>query len=127
MPAKYYKLILPLILFFVPVFFVSAQVIGQDGLSTAAQQAGFGTETDVYVIVTRWINGFLSIFMMVFLYFMITAGFTWMTSGGNAEKILTAKNTIKYSLIGILIAVTAYSLTRYLLLGLGATTGIVGQ
>ena len=125
MPAKYYKLIPALILFLVPVFFVSAQVIGQDGLSTAAQEAGFGTETNVYVIVTRWINGFLSIFMMVFLYFMITAGFTWMTSGGNAEKINTAKETIRYSLIGILIAVTAYSLTRYLLLGLGATTGIV--
>ncbi|OGY93371.1 MAG: hypothetical protein A2406_00055 [Candidatus Komeilibacteria bacterium RIFOXYC1_FULL_37_11] len=125
MLKKFYKLSLALFLFFVPVFFASAQVIGQDSLATAAQKAGFGGETDVYVIITRFINGFLSIFMMVFLYFIIAAGFTWMTSGGNAEKINTAKETIKYSLIGIVVALTAYSLARYVLFAMGATTGIV--
>ena len=40
MLKKFYKLFLALFLFFIPVFFVSAQVIGQDGLATAAQQAG---------------------------------------------------------------------------------------
>lgn len=127
MNLKYYKLIIALFLFMMPVFFVSAQIIGQDGLREAAGAAGFGPETNIYVITTRFINGFLSIFGIVLTYFILTAGFTWMTSGGNPEKINTAKETLKYSLIGVVIALTAYALARYILLALGSTTGVVGN
>lgn len=123
MKFKSYKLVGLLLMLFLPLAAL-ADVIGQGNLREAAGIAGFGQETDVYVIVTRFINGFLSIFMMVFTYFIISAGFSWMTSGGNAEKVLAAKNTIKNSLIGIVISLTAYALARYVMYALGATTGL---
>lgn len=116
-----YTLVLILILLPLAVFAIP----GREALDSAAGTAGFGTETDVYKVATNWINGFLSIFGMVFTYFMISAGFTWMTSGGNSEKVQSAKDTIKNSMWGLLIAVIAYSLMRYVLFVLAATTGAI--
>lgn len=122
MNFKNYRLALAFVLLLPAA--ASAQVLGQSGLDVAAGRAQFGTETDIYVVIARFINGFLSIFSMVFIYFIITAGFTWMTSGGNTEKILQAKKTLQYSLIGLMIAVSAYIITKYVLRALGTTTGV---
>ncbi|MBT4209653.1 MAG: hypothetical protein HOE19_01935 [Candidatus Komeilibacteria bacterium] len=123
MKFQKYKLTL-LSLLFTPLAVLAADIVGQAELREAATIAKFGMETDVYVIATRWINGFLSIFMMVFTYFVISAGFMWMTSGGNVEKVSAAKATLKNALIGLIVALTAYSLARYVMLALGQTTGI---
>lgn len=123
MNLKNYRLALAFVLL-LPISASAQEVLGQSGLRTAAGRAQFSTETDVYVVVGRFINGFLSIFGMVFTYFIITAGFNWMTSGGNAEKIMQAKKTLQYSLIGLMVAVMAYIITRYVLRALGSTTGV---
>lgn len=52
--------------------------------------------------------GILSVLML------IVAGFTWTTSGGNAERIGSAKKRIAGSLMGLLLAVLSYSLLNTL-------------
>ena len=124
MKLKKHKLLTTLFLLLWPIISL-AETIGQAELRETAQQAGFGTETNVYVITARFINGFLSIFMAVFTYFIISAGFMWMTSGGNADKVLSAKTTLKNALFGLILAFLAYAIARYVMLALGSTTGIV--
>jgi hypothetical protein len=124
MKFKNYILFLALISL-VPLVALAETVMGQAGLQQAALDAGFGMETNVYVIATRWINGFLSIFGMLSTYFIITAGFNWMTSGGNAEKVLAAKATLKNVLWGLIIGLMAYTLARFVLFALADTTGAV--
>jgi len=123
MKLKKYKLLIASYLILLPVV-VLAETPGLTELRQAAGIAGFGQETDPYVITVRWINGFLSIFTMTAVFFIVSGGFTWMTSGGNADKVLEAKNTIKNTLLGMSIALIAYSLTRYVLYVLAKTTGV---
>jgi len=121
MNLKKYKPIIVSVLVFFPLA-AFADIIGQDGLNVAADRANFNSDTNIYAVVARWINGFLSIFGIVSTYFLISAGFEWMTSGGNAEKIDKAKQTIKWVVLGVFIALIAYSLTRFILYALFATT-----
>jgi hypothetical protein len=126
MKLKNYKLILALLLLFIPTI-VFAQVIGQSGLDVAASGAGFVTDpqkASVSTVIVRVINGFLSIFAMVFTYFIISAGFSWMTSGGNAEKVLAAKTTLKNAFLGLLLILISYSLTLYITNALMVSTGL---
>ena len=74
MKLKNYKLVIALLLLFVPII-AFAQIIGQSGLDAAAGGAGFVTDpgrTSLGSVIVRVINGFLSIFAMVFTYFIIT-------------------------------------------------------
>ncbi|MFA6307516.1 MAG: hypothetical protein WCS88_02430 [Patescibacteria group bacterium] len=119
-----YKLSIFLLLIVLPIITLAAPI--DSGLDTAAREANFpmGEDADVYVVVGRWINGFLGAFMMFFTYFLVSAGFNWMTSGGNPEKVLAAKTSIKNALIGISIAFLAYILTRTVMMALGNATGV---
>ena len=44
---------------------------------------------------------------------LIYAGITYIMSSGNAEKLTKAKNTITYSIIGIIFAIAAFAITRF--------------
>ncbi len=45
---------------------------------------------------------------------LIIAGFTWMTSGGNPERITSAKKRIAGSLMGLFLAIMSYSILNLL-------------
>ena len=68
-------------------------------------------DTDVRVTVAniiRVILGFLGILSVVIILY---AGFTWMTSGGNEEKIKSAQKTLIAAVIGLAIIMSAYAIT----------------
>jgi len=46
---------------------------------------------------------------------LIYAGFLWMAAGGNDEQLTKAKNIIKASVIGIVIILGGYSISRFIL------------
>jgi len=48
------------------------------------------------------------------LLLFIFGGFTWMTSGGNEEKVKKAQNILKSAVLGILIIFTSYALLNLL-------------
>ena len=45
------------------------------------------------------------------LYFLVTAGYQYVTSGGNAEKTKKAGQTIIFASIGLVLVIFSYTLT----------------
>lgn len=46
---------------------------------------------------------------------IIIAGFTMVTSAGDADAIKKAKNTILYSVIGLIIVILAFTITHFVI------------
>jgi len=59
------------------------------------------------------LRAFLNFLGIVFLILMILAGYNWMTAEGNDEQIKKAKRTIKQALIGLIVAVSAWTLWTF--------------
>lgn len=75
-------------------------------------------------IIARIINIALSFLGIIILSLMIYAGFLWMTSGGEEEKIRRAKDILKNAIIGLVITLSAWGITVFILNRLyGATLG----
>ncbi len=88
---------------------------GQENAQLTAEAAGVGETTDLPVIVGRIINIFLGFLGIVFLVLMLYAGYTWMTAAGDPEKIKKAQLTIRNALIGLVIIVSAWAITAFIL------------
>jgi uncharacterized membrane protein len=71
--------------------------------------------------VIRIILGFLGI---IFLILILYAGFMWMTSAGNEEKISNAKKTMVAAVIGAAIVLAAYAITYFVISNLLIATGV---
>jgi len=105
---------------FVVVNFVFAQVdLGME----YGEQIGLAG-TDPRIIIARIIQvalGFLGIIAVVLIMY---AGWMWMTSEGNEEKITKAKNILKNAIIGLIIILSAFSIASFILNKLSESTGI---
>lgn len=55
----------------------------------------------------------LNLLGVIFLILMVLAGFNWMTSEGNEEQVKKAKRTIKHSLIGLIVAISAWTIWSF--------------
>jgi len=62
--------------------------------------------------VLKYILGFVGIIALVMF---IYGGFTWMTSGGNADKIKTGKNAIVWAILGMAFIFLSYAIVEFLL------------
>ena len=62
--------------------------------------------------VVNIVLGFLGILATLGI---IIGGFVMMTSGGNAEKSQSGKNGVTAGLIGLIIVLTAYAISRFVL------------
>ena len=56
----------------------------------------------------------LSIVGVLLLVNVIYAGFQWTISKGNPETIKKARNTIIYSIVGMIIVIAAYAIAQYI-------------
>ena len=77
------------------------------------------------ILVGAIINAVLLTIGVVFMILIFIAGYSWMQSAGDEAKIKKAKDTIRASIIGILVVSMAYALTRAvgaLLSGVGLFT-----
>lgn len=101
----------------------------QDGgaISGIDSARGTGVPTNLVdgdgSIVSRVINIFLYIVGVVSVIMLIYGGFRYVISGGQKEAITSAKNTILYAIVGLLIAIFAYAIIRFVL---GAALGLDG-
>lgn len=93
----------------------SAQISEIEGqLKAAAEEgAGYSSPQDPRTTAAVIIRTALGMVGTVFIVLMIYAGATWMTSGGNEEKITKAKKIITTSVIGLIIVVLAYAITIF--------------
>ena len=91
-------------------------------LEITAKVAGFPDPKSIPEIIGALIGIVLSFVGIIFLCLTIYGGFLWMTSGGNEVKILKAKETLRHSIIGLLIILSAYSITKFVIAALVSST-----
>ena len=73
-----------------------------------------GTPKDIQEIVALVISVFLQFLGIIFVALIVMAGFNYMTSQGNEEKIEKALSQIKTGVIGLVIIMSAYAITTYM-------------
>jgi hypothetical protein len=88
-----------------------------DRMQNIAQQGGYNTNTtdaSIPRIVGLIINALLSITGLIFIFLTVFAGFNWMTSEGNEEKVKKAKDTLKSSVIGLILTLSAWTIWNFI-------------
>lgn len=87
--------------------------IGEECASTSDEPSAGNTDiTDVIKLIVNIFSivvGFLAVIMIIW------GGLRYITSGGDSGKITTAKNTIIYALIGLVIVALAQFIVRFVL------------
>lgn len=98
-------------------------------LQNVGTDAGYvdNGEGGMLLIVGYVINGLLGLLGAIFIILMLLAGYNWMTANGDEAKIDKAKDTIRASIIGLIIIVGAFAIWRfvagYLITGSGPGNG----
>ena len=97
------------------VVFISFPVFGvfaQDGPGRINNPLDYDSFEGLALGIITWIAGFADVLALLML---IIGGFQFMFSAGNPDKVAKAKKTIVYSLVGLLVATAAWSLSREVL------------
>ncbi len=91
------------------------KMVGDGGLDKIGSKAydQSGEPTDVRTIVVNVIKIFLTLIGIIFLVLILLAGYTWMTAQGNEDKVNEAKTRLKTGVIGLIIIIAAWSITRF--------------
>lgn len=69
----------------------------------------------VNTLLTEIINVFSVIVGIVAVIMIIVGGFRYITSGGSSEKVTSAKNTLLYAIIGLVIVALAQIIVKFVL------------
>jgi hypothetical protein len=85
-----------------------------NGVTATCPDTGCPTATvdslvDDIINIFSWVVGVVSVIMIIF------GGFKYITSGGDAGKVTSAKNTILYALVGLVIAALAQVIVLFVL------------
>jgi TRAP-type C4-dicarboxylate transport system permease small subunit len=91
-------------------------------VKTAGNIAWGSTNVTLPEMAGSVINVALSVLGLVFLGYALYAGFKWMTAQGDEKAVTAAKDTIKNSVIGIIIIVAAFALTTFVMQQLNTIT-----
>ena len=104
---------------------ISADPDLQENLCSGAESLQFGgegdcaatneAETAVNSIVGTVINIFSVVVGIVAVIMIIYGGFKYITSGGDSGNISTAKNTILFAIVGLIIVALAQIIVRFVL------------
>jgi hypothetical protein len=100
--------------------------IGNVALETPAQMPSGGLP---YIInlIGNLISMLLVIVAVVALFSLIYTGIQWTTSGGDEKKIEAAKGRLKYSIIGLIVSLTAFGVIQFIGNFFGVSTPFAGR
>lgn len=104
---------------FVPVVPVEAQSAIQDGIEAAegrgVPQTLFGGDDSIFTTI---VNILLFLIGAICVIMLIWGGIRYTTSAGNSAAVTSAKNTIMYAIIGLVIAFLAFALVNWVLVAI---------
>ena len=105
-------------LFFGAVFFVdlndvSAQEMGMNYAGNLdLPDTG---EKDVRVFIVEIVRYFITFLGIIAVAMVMYSGFLWMTSNGEPEKVTKAKRTLINSIIGLIVAISAFAIVTFII------------
>jgi Type IV secretion system pilin len=73
------------------------------------------SSTDVRITVSRIIRVAMGLLGIIAVVIILIGGFTWMTAGGQAEKVEQAKQWIFAGIIGLAIILSAYAIASFVI------------
>lgn len=90
---------------------------------TVCDSIGSGTDcgtsstggSDVNKVITTVINLFSAIVGVIAVVMIVMSGFKYITSGGDSAKLTSAKNTLVYALVGLVIVVLSQAIVKFVL------------
>jgi len=74
-----------------------------------------GSDTQMNTLISTIVNIFSIVVGIVAVIMIILGGFKYITSNGDSNNISSAKNTIMYAIVGIVIAALAQVIVRFVL------------
>lgn len=77
--------------------------------------AGLDREVDLSETVSEIIRVLLGFLGIIFLALIVYAGFMWMTSAGNEERVAKSKRIMSAAVIGLAIVLSAYAITFFVI------------
>jgi hypothetical protein len=96
----------------------------QNGINTAGNGLQAGSGQSLSGIITIVMNVLLMIVGALAIAFIVIGGIKYITSGGDEKKVASAKNTILYAVIGLVVAILARVIIGIVMNAIGAgTTG----
>ena len=127
---KFKFLFLGLFLAFSLVTILALPVLAQTDTSTLGtnvidQNIALGS-TDIRVTVVRIINTVLGLLGIIAVGIVLYGGFVYMTAGGDDTKISTAKKILTNGIIGLVIILSSFAITKFVLNKLAEATGLNG-
>lgn len=81
--------------------------------TTENQNQSVDTLVKNIINILLWAIGIVSVIML------IIGGFRYVTSNGDSSQVTAAKNTIMYSVIGLIIAIFAYAIVNFVVFRVG--------
>ena len=124
---KYLPLLLCLII--IPVLLFSPLILNaaslskdiEGSLSNVGKGAGYKeikSSGGLPQLVGKIINIFLSVLGVIFVILIIYGGYTWMTAYGDKTKLDKAKDLINNAVIGLIIVLSAYAISSFVVVEL---------
>lgn len=83
--------------------------------NSVGSSAGIQSSQTLPGMVGSIINVVLGFLGILLLFYMLYAGFLWMTAGGDTKKVDTAMSIIKQAVIGLVIIVAAFAISSFVL------------
>lgn len=80
---------------------------------------GENIDSELMSMISTIITAALSFLGVIFLILMIYGGYLWMTAGGNEQQVEKAKSLITAAIIGLIIVVSAYAISYFVMAKLG--------
>lgn len=93
-------------------------------LENVNSSAGFSDadEDTLTTTIGSLISVLLGFLGVIFLILIIYAGLLWMTAGGNEDNIKKAKSILLNSVIGLVILLSAYAISQFVISQIGTAT-----
>lgn len=84
-----------------------------DEINKGLEQVGGKQTASANDVIKTIINALLFFIGVVAVIMIIWAGIQYTTSAGDSNKVATAKNTIVYAVIGLIVAIFAYAIVNF--------------
>lgn len=90
------------------------------------QGANYGKPADPRIVIANIIRIALTLIGVLFVSYTVYAGYLIMTAAGEEDKVNKGKKTIQMAIIGLLVTMSAYAITRFVTNALISATGDQG-
>lgn len=104
------------VLAFATVPVANAQYTLREGAEAAKGEGAASGVNRPNDLVKNVVNGILYFVGILSVVMLIWGGILYTTSAGDSNKVTTAKNTIMYAVIGLVVAIFAYAIVNFVLI-----------